>query len=125
MKKERSGIFPSILTVLLFGLLSLAQLQARQTTSNTLAKPDFTVREEMIPMRDGTRLYTLILSPKDAAVPLPVLLLRTPYNASWRLLNPDVSSLKELLGTQFMGQNYIYVFQDIRGRFKSEGDYFM
>jgi len=125
MKKERSGIFPSILTVLLFGLLSLAQLQARQTTSNTLAEPDFTVREEMIPMRDGTRLYTLILSPKDAAVPLPVLLLRTPYNASWRLLNPDVSSLKELLGTQFMGQNYIYVFQDIRGRFKSEGDYFM
>ena len=79
----------------------------------------------MIPMRDGIRLYTLILSPEDATLPLPVILLRTPYNAKRTAGNLSVSSLRAVLGTRYMGPDYIYVFQDIRGRYKSEGDYFM
>ena len=85
----------------------------------------FTIREEMIPMRDGVGLYTLILSPEDAATPLPVILLRTPYNAERTAGDLSVSSFRKLIGTRYMGPDYIYVFQDIRGRFKSEGDYFM
>ncbi len=84
----------------------------------------YTVREEMVPMRDGVRLFTLITIPEDATGPLPVLLMRTPYNAE-RLVDRKASGLREALGTRFMGNDYIYVFQDIRGRFKSEGDYVM
>jgi predicted acyl esterase len=43
---------------------------------------DFRVREAMVPMRDGVKLYTLILTPKDAKAPLPILLERTPYDAT-------------------------------------------
>ncbi|HKJ70055.1 MAG TPA: CocE/NonD family hydrolase, partial [bacterium] len=86
---------------------------------------NFTVREEMVPMRDGVRLYTLILTPGDAGRPLPVLLERTPYNASGALGGHPSSRLSVKLGDKFMGDEYIYVFQDIRGRFKSEGAYDM
>ena len=43
---------------------------------------DYIVREAMVPMRDGVRLYTLILTPKNAKGPLPILLERTPYDAT-------------------------------------------
>ncbi len=76
-------------------------------------------------MRDGVGLYTLIISPKDPAAPLAVILLRTPYYADRTAGNRSASSLETMLGTRFMGPDYIYVFQDIRGRFRSEGDYFM
>ena len=125
MKRERSGIFAPTLMALLFGLLCIAQLSAQQTTTDSQTEADFTVREEMVPMRDGTRLYTVILSPKDMSSPLPVILQRTPYNADRNSGNSTASSLESRLGTHFIGPDYIYVFQDIRGRFKSEGDYFM
>jgi len=114
--------------LLLVFLLTFPALGGTMTCvhfSDPPAETDFSIREEMIPMRDGVGLYTLILSPKDAATPLPVILLRTPYNAKMTVGNLAVSSLEEALGTRYMGSDYIYVFQDIRGRFKSEGDYFM
>jgi len=110
---------------LLITLLFAAELPAQQAIGDTLPEPDFIVREQMIPMRDGVRLYTLIISPKDTTESLPVLLLRTPYNAERTAGNLSASSLEALIGTRYMGPDYIYVFQDIRGRFKSEGDYFM
>ena len=105
--------------------LSLLASFAQEPAPSAPPESDFTIREEMIPMRDGVRLYTLIFSPKDPAAPLPVILLRTPYNAEMTAGNRSASSLDTVLGTRFMGPDYIYVFQDIRGRFKSEGDYFM
>jgi putative CocE/NonD family hydrolase len=118
----------SPLSCLFAGLIIMLSLLASFAQESTLSAPpesDFTIREEMIPMRDGVRLYTLIFSPKDTAIPLPVILLRTPYNAEMTAGNQSASSLDTVLGTRFMGPDYIYVFQDIRGRFKSEGDYFM
>jgi len=114
-----------LLLILITTLSTLLELPAREPSADTLAETDFTIREEMIPMRDGIRLYTLILSPKDTSVPLPVLLLRTPYNAERSAGNLAVSSLQAALGARYMGPDYLYVFQDIRGRFNSEGDYFM
>jgi len=125
MKKETFRISPSALLVPMLALLFILEVQAQQTDRQSLPETDFTIREEMIPMRDGVRLYTLILEPKDPAEELPVILMRTPYNANYAPGNLSASSLKAVLGTQYMGPDYIYVFQDIRGRFKSEGDYFM
>ncbi len=125
MKSKQSGIFKSALAGLLLGMLCLTQLTAQQTKLKAPEGADFTLREEMIPMRDGIGLYTLIISPDNMTEPLPVLLLRTPYNAKWSAGNFYLSSLDSMLDTRFMGQDYIYVLQDIRGRNQSEGDYFM
>ena len=84
---------------------------------------DFTVREEMVPMRDGVKLYTLIITPKGAG-PLPILLQRTPYDASGRS-RWSTSRLAVAMGHLMLGGGYIFVVQDLRGRFRSEGDYAM
>ncbi len=86
---------------------------------------DFVIREEMVPMRDGAKLYTLILTPKEKKAPLPLLLRRTPYDATGVLRGHVSSRLDVNIGFEFLGNDYIYVIQDIRGRFKSEGDYLM
>lgn len=111
--------------VLFIAFASLVAATAREPFRKAVTGADFTVSEEMVPMRDGVRLYTVILTPTGLNEPLPVLLLRTPYNANKGSGNHSASTLKEALGTQFMGQDYIYVFQDIRGRYRSEGDFFM
>ena len=125
MKSYLSRSFSFCLFAFLLVQLSLPGILAQDPILEAPAKTAFTAREEMIPMRDGVRLYTLILEPSDPAGPYPVLLLRTPYNAERTAGNLSASSLRVALGTHFMGRDYIYVFQDIRGRFKSEGDYFM
>ena len=76
--------------------------------------------EAMIPMRDGVRLYTQIDAPANASGPLPILLLRTPYG----LGNITPEQLATLLKELSEG-GYIFVRQDIRGRFKSEGEFVM
>jgi uncharacterized protein len=88
---------------------------------------DYVRREVMIPMRDGVRLFTVIMVPKGARN-APMLLTRTPYNASRRTLrNNSTHMLAALpLGDDvFAADGYIRVFQDVRGKHKSEGDYVM
>lgn len=76
--------------------------------------------ENMIPMRDGVRLYTQVYAPTTATEKLPILLIRTPYGTG--PLNPArlAAALPELTA-----EGYIIVSQDIRGRFKSEGTFVM
>ena len=76
--------------------------------------------EAMIPMRDGVKLHAVILKPKDQAGPLPFLMQRTPYgvdNYSSKSIN---ASKPELAAS-----GYLWVFEDIRGRYKSEGQFVM
>jgi len=88
------------------------------------ADDDFTLREEMIPMRDGVKLYTIILTPKQSGGSLPMLLQRTPYEASAAMGSKPHTTLASVLGPRYTAlASYIWVFQDIRGRYKSEGDY--
>ncbi|MEO6134076.1 MAG: CocE/NonD family hydrolase [Ginsengibacter sp.] len=75
-------------------------------------------KEVMIPMRDGVKLYTVILTPKDATGTFPVLMQRTPYGAEVSD-NFDILSVPNYSGMAKEG--YIFVFQDIRGKHKSEG----
>jgi putative CocE/NonD family hydrolase len=76
----------------------------------------FKFQEVMVPMRDGVHLQTVILTPANQSGPLPILFRRTPYGV------PDAApaaisvSLKELAA-----DGYIFVIQNLRGRFKSEG----
>ena len=86
---------------------------------------DFTVREHMVPMRDGVELYTITMIPKHAGRKVPIIMTRTPYNATGILRGPASTRLGINIGTSFLGNDYIYVAQDIRGRFKSEGEYIM
>lgn len=70
----------------------------------------------MIPMRDGIKLYTVIFEPKDIKESLPILLLRTPYDLSWQQYPNDYEYIQDLAK-----DGYIFVFQNIRGCYKSEG----
>jgi uncharacterized protein len=81
----------------------------------------FTRREVMIPMRDGKALFTVILTPKSAAGRLPIILSRTPYGtAGWGGTSGIGYGFREL-----MEDGYIFAFQDIRGRFQSQGSFEM
>jgi predicted acyl esterase len=81
--------------------------------------PGFKSAEEMIPMRDGVKLHTLIYSPEGRQGGLPILFLRTPYGIDGRAASFR-TTYKELVD-----DGYIFVFQDLRGKFKSEGGFVM
>ena len=88
---------------------------------------DYVKREEMVAMRDGVKLKTFILVPKGATRE-PILLTRTPYNASARVLrfnSPHLAAVVPQMDETAVAAGYIIVFQDVRGKYGSEGDYVM
>ncbi|HEY2546888.1 MAG TPA: CocE/NonD family hydrolase, partial [Candidatus Acidoferrum sp.] len=91
---------------------------------------DYTRREVMIPMRDGVKLHTVILIPRGAKN-APILLTRTPYNASDLTSHANSSHLGPILQGYdnavdvIVEGGYIRVVQDVRGKYGSEGDYVM
>jgi hypothetical protein len=80
----------------------------------------FTRTEAMIPMRDGVKLYTVILAPQTQTEPLPILMNRTPYGVKGWNSGRVNGTQKELVA-----DGYVFVFQDIRGKFDSEGQFVM
>jgi uncharacterized protein len=76
----------------------------------------------MIPMRDGVKLFTVILAPVHPLKPVPILIQRTPYGADIPIKDDTVFSVN-LMGSmvRLAREGYIFVFQDIRGKYKSEG----
>src|SRR5256885_16055871 len=91
---------------------------------------DYVKRDEMIPMRDGVKLHTVILVPKGAKG-APILLTRTPYNATELTSHAQSAHLGMVLqgydnATDVIVEGgYIRVVQDVRGKYGSEGDYVM
>src|SRR4249920_1364290 len=78
----------------------------------------------MIQMRDGVKLFTVIFSPVGATHDLPVLLQRTPYGANGSNVPDDTTFRVQAFGTSngiMLKEGYFLVFQDIRGKYKSEG----
>ena len=84
-------------------------------------KDNYEKREAYIPMRDGKRLYTAIYSPKDHSQRWPFLMERTPYSAGPYGDTLYRGSLGP--GRRLMEGKFIFVYQDVRGRFMSEGDF--
>src|SRR2546430_17539213 len=76
--------------------------------------------EQMVPMRDGVKLHTIIYAPKSHRDALPILFNRTPYGIDNIYRAFPGGSLKEEIE-----EGYIFAFQDIRGRFKSERQFVM
>src|SRR6266513_6531435 len=91
---------------------------------------DYAKRMVMIPMRDGVKLHTVILVPKGARR-APILLTRTPYDATSLTLHAPSTHLASVLQGYdnavevIVEGGYIRVVQDIRGKYGSEGDYVM
>ena len=103
------------------GLLVTAREQAQTPTEVSQV---FQKMDVLIPMRDGVRLHTEIYWPKNSNQPLPFLLNRTPYGVE----DDGQGFAISLRGySEFWreGDGYIFVFQDIRGRYKSEGQFVM
>ena len=84
-------------------------------------KAAYTKREQLIPMRDGVKLFTAIYSPKDQSQTYPIMLTRTPYT----VFPYGPEQYKPVLGPSLFLQKekYIFVYQDVRGKFMSEGEY--
>ena len=101
---------------LLFAFSTLASQSERQPEP---AKISIEYQEVMIPMRDGVRLQTVIISPTGASSALPILLRRTPYGV------PEKEAAAEALATDPSANKWIRVAQNLRGRFKSEGKFVM
>jgi hypothetical protein len=89
------------------------------------ASYDYVKREAMIPMRDGVKLFTVIVVPRGAKN-ASMILTRTPYNAAKRaerFRSPHMLATLPQGDEVFAAEGYIRVFQDVRGKYGSEGDY--
>jgi putative CocE/NonD family hydrolase len=104
-------------------VVSFAQEQqpSKQQKLADYIKNHYTKREVLIPMRDGVKLFTSIYEPKDASVRYPILLTRTPFTVA----PYGADKYKTSLGPDqlFAREGYIFVYQDVRGRWKSEGEF--
>src|SRR5689334_14869923 len=122
MKDLRRALL--LFAVLILSGLSVVPLPSRVTAQTGAPAKDarvaFTRTEARIAMRDGIRLYTVILTPQNQAEPLPIIINRTPYGVKgW---NADILNA---VHKELVADGYIFVFQDIRGKFDSEGEFVM
>jgi uncharacterized protein len=116
--RERIGV------VLIFVGATAAWLTPafRAAPQNADVASSFDKKEVMIPMRDGVKLHTEIDIPKNVSEPLPILMNRTPYGISAH--DEGISGMIHRY-TDMIPDGYIFVFQDIRGRYGSEGKFVM
>lgn len=110
-----------LLTVLITCALFLAKSGYAQTPTSSYVQDHYDKFEYNIPMRDGTHLFTSVYVPKDKSKTYPFLMQRTPYS-----VRPyGEGTYKRSLGPSkyLMEDGYIFVYQDVRGRWMSEGTY--
>ncbi|HXX46393.1 MAG TPA: CocE/NonD family hydrolase [Candidatus Acidoferrales bacterium] len=130
----RGGVFLLVVAVQSCILAKPVRAQTSADTPDIPAKYsaptatyDYERREVMIPMRDGVKLFTVIIVPKGARN-APIILTRTPYDAADRARrsrSPYMLSTLPQGDEVFVSDGYIRVFQDIRGKYGSEGSYLM
>lgn len=122
LRKTLSGLVPG----LLLAAVSLSAV-AQQRPGALVNKEDsiyvrqhYTKIERMVPMRDGVKLFTSIYLPKDSTKTYPIMFDRTPYSVA-----PYGEAYKTSLGPSmlFAKDGYIFVYQDVRGRYMSEGTF--
>lgn len=111
------------LLLLVFVVFLLADALHAQTDQDSLwIRENYTKVEQMIPMRDGVKLFTSIYLPKDKSEKHPILMMRTPYSCA-----PYGAAFTPRLWVThwkyYCRENYIIVLQDVRGKFMSEGDF--
>src|SRR3954447_9954305 len=110
-----------VLAVLITCLVSFTTALGQEAPKENYVKAHYTKYEYRIPVRDGKKLFTSVYVPKDSSQPYPILMQRTPYS-----VGPyGVDQYKERLGPsdEFEKAGYIFVYQDVRGRYLSEGQF--
>jgi putative CocE/NonD family hydrolase len=109
--------------LLLFFCLAVfcTKIYAQTAADSAYIRQNYTKMEKYITMRDGKRLFTSIYLPKDHSKKYPILMTRTPYNVA----PYGENGYKKMLGQNmlFAKEGYIFVYQDVRGRWMSEGDF--
>jgi putative CocE/NonD family hydrolase len=128
MKNNRLKLLPILIIAVLLSALSVfGQTPTPSATPTPAPNPqreyiaaNYTKREVLIPMRDGVKLFTSIYEPKDKSVKYPILMVRTPYTVA-----PYGETIKNVLGPNqlYAKEGYIFVYQDVRGRWMSEGEF--
>jgi len=106
------------LSILFIGLLTASiSLPGQQTH---FVRENYLKSEYQVEMRDGIKLYTIVYTPKDISKKYPILMQRTPYS-----IGPYGDRIRSRLSSnELLEQDlYIFVFQDVRGAYMSEGDY--
>jgi len=105
--------------LLLFGLLALAPALSAQKPFNV--REHYAKSEHEVVMRDGVKLFTSVYVPRDGAQKYPIMLMRTPYSVA--PYGPD--AYRSALGPSplFAKEGFIFVYQDVRGRLMSGGDF--
>lgn len=109
----------ALLWVCFFVVLEAESVRADERADDI--RKNYAKYESHIPMRDGTKLFTAVYTPNDTSKTYPILLLRTPYS-----IGPYGSDqYKDAIGPheEFEKEGFIFVYQDVRGRFMSEGDF--
>src|SRR5689334_7260801 len=105
----------------LLAVAPAAHAQRGAADDTAYAREHYTKSEYMVPMRDGVKLYTIVYAPKDTTLVVPIMLLRTPYG-----IGPyPLDEYRRVLGPspEFDRDGYIFVYQDARGKFRSEGTF--
>jgi putative CocE/NonD family hydrolase len=102
--------------LLLVGLANVAPAQQPQSVDARYAKT-----EVRIPMRDGTQLFTAVYAPRDTSRNYPIMMTRTPYSV--RPYGPSAYPRSLGPSARFAEDGFIFVYQDVRGRFMSEGNF--
>ncbi|WP_153798307.1 CocE/NonD family hydrolase [Foetidibacter luteolus] len=123
MKFDFKEKFLKVKNVLLLAVLVITiSCNAQSSPSTASVKDTYLKIERMIPMRDGIKLFTAIYMPRDTSEKYPFLIMRTPYscapygedNYNTRRLGPN---------RRFAEEKFIFVYQDVRGRYMSEGNF--
>ena len=122
----------AVVTFALAGEPTQDSKSVNETPANFTPKTesfDYVRRTEMIPMRDGVKLYTVIVIPRGAKR-APILLTRTPYDAAEKTKTPSAHLARvlgdsEVVDDLVLNEGYIRVIQDVRGKHHSEGVYLM
>jgi len=123
----RCVVLLSLVVVLALVQPLAAQSEIPQDFSPVTQEFDHERREVMIPMRDGVKLHTVIVLPKGSA-PAPIILTRTPYGSdkpTTQANSPHAAMVLPVADEPLLRAGYIRVYQDVRGRYDSEGDYVM
>jgi putative CocE/NonD family hydrolase len=113
MSRSRNDLIPRAALLSFLPLLGASQGLHAETSG-------YDKTENMVPMRDGVRLHTLVYRPAKQKEPLPIILLRTPYGVDGGAPRALSEYLKDMAD-----EGYLFAFQDIRGRYKSEGSFVM
>ena len=109
-----------IVTTILIIVFSLSLAQCTQS-QQSYVRENYDKKEFMIEMRDGVKLFTAVYSPKDKSKTYPILITRTPYSSA----PYGEDKFTGFLGAskEFLQEGFIFVLQDIRGRYMSEGEF--